>query len=94
MLFIFVLQRYIEPCGQNLTAYIWKFEQQFLFSFLDPFNGAVFLFFSFCACDRDHGGFDCSVELVSHRGKYYDEAKFRGIFACGPHMFFSVYKIK
>ncbi|CAA0820756.1 transmembrane protein-related [Striga hermonthica] len=24
--------------------------------------------YSFCACDRNHGGFDCSIELVSHRG--------------------------
>ncbi|WOL06177.1 hypothetical protein Cni_G14909 [Canna indica] len=25
-------------------------------------------FYSFCACDRDHGGFDCSNELVTHKG--------------------------
>ncbi|XP_020261416.1 uncharacterized protein LOC109837535 isoform X2 [Asparagus officinalis] len=25
-------------------------------------------FYSYCACDRDHGGFDCSNELVSHSG--------------------------
>ncbi|KAL6842424.1 hypothetical protein ACP4OV_027851 [Aristida adscensionis] len=25
-------------------------------------------FYSFCICDRDHGGFDCSVELVSPNG--------------------------
>ncbi|CAK9156746.1 unnamed protein product [Ilex paraguariensis] len=24
--------------------------------------------YSYCYCDRDHGGFDCSVELVAHRG--------------------------
>ncbi|XP_012843949.1 PREDICTED: uncharacterized protein LOC105963998 [Erythranthe guttata] len=24
--------------------------------------------YSYCACDRNHGGFDCSIELVSHRG--------------------------
>nr|XP_043622557.1 uncharacterized protein LOC122594150 [Erigeron canadensis] len=24
--------------------------------------------YSYCSCDRTHGGFDCSVELVSHRG--------------------------
>ncbi|KAK9076395.1 hypothetical protein SSX86_004729 [Deinandra increscens subsp. villosa] len=24
--------------------------------------------YSYCDCDRNHGGFDCSVELVSHRG--------------------------
>ncbi|KAL8499938.1 hypothetical protein ACS0TY_019805 [Phlomoides rotata] len=24
--------------------------------------------YSYCECDRNHGGFDCSVELVSHRG--------------------------
>ncbi|BBG97554.1 transmembrane protein-related protein [Prunus dulcis] len=22
----------------------------------------------YCSCDRDHGGFDCSIELVSHHG--------------------------
>ncbi|KAL6569545.1 hypothetical protein OROMI_014059 [Orobanche minor] len=25
--------------------------------------------YSYCACDRNHGGFDCSIELVSHRGR-------------------------
>lgn len=24
--------------------------------------------YSFCSCDRDHGGFDCSIEIVSHHG--------------------------
>ncbi|GAA0145274.1 cell adhesion molecule [Lithospermum erythrorhizon] len=24
--------------------------------------------YSYCSCDRNHGGFDCSVELVSHQG--------------------------
>ncbi|XP_059651373.1 uncharacterized protein LOC132298983 [Cornus florida] len=24
--------------------------------------------YSFCSCDRDHGGFDCGVEIVSHQG--------------------------
>ncbi|PPD77710.1 hypothetical protein GOBAR_DD25363 [Gossypium barbadense] len=24
--------------------------------------------YSFCACDRNHGGFDCSIEIVSHQG--------------------------
>ncbi|CAI9279140.1 unnamed protein product [Lactuca saligna] len=24
--------------------------------------------YSYCSCDRDHGGFDCSVEIVSHQG--------------------------
>ncbi|KAL3829685.1 hypothetical protein ACJIZ3_018487 [Penstemon smallii] len=24
--------------------------------------------YSYCACDRNHGGVDCSIELVSHRG--------------------------
>jgi hypothetical protein len=28
-----------------------------------------FSFSSFCTCDRDHGGFDCSDELVSPNGK-------------------------
>jgi len=26
------------------------------------------LCFSFCSCDRTHGGFDCSIEIVSHQG--------------------------
>ncbi|PSS04369.1 Transmembrane protein like [Actinidia chinensis var. chinensis] len=25
-------------------------------------------FYSYCSCDRNHGGFDCSVEIVSHQG--------------------------
>ncbi|XP_042477082.1 uncharacterized protein LOC122058456 [Macadamia integrifolia] len=25
-------------------------------------------FYSFCLCDRRHGGFDCGVEIVSHKG--------------------------
>ncbi|KAF9615313.1 hypothetical protein IFM89_022729 [Coptis chinensis] len=25
-------------------------------------------FYSYCSCDRDHGGFDCSIELVTHKG--------------------------
>ncbi|PWA53434.1 transmembrane protein-related protein [Artemisia annua] len=24
--------------------------------------------YSYCSCDRNHGGFDCSIEIVSHRG--------------------------
>ncbi|EOX95909.1 Transmembrane protein-related, putative [Theobroma cacao] len=24
--------------------------------------------YSFCACDRNHGGFDCSIQIVSHQG--------------------------
>ncbi|KAK7389928.1 hypothetical protein VNO78_25225 [Psophocarpus tetragonolobus] len=24
--------------------------------------------YSFCSCDRNHGGFDCSIEIVSHKG--------------------------
>ncbi|XP_023513597.1 uncharacterized protein LOC111778156 isoform X1 [Cucurbita pepo subsp. pepo] len=24
--------------------------------------------YSYCSCDRNHGGFDCSVEIVNHRG--------------------------
>lgn len=31
----------------------------------------VFLFLSFCSCDRTHGGFDCSVEIVSHQGTHF-----------------------
>ncbi|XP_024044233.1 uncharacterized protein LOC18047554 isoform X2 [Citrus clementina] len=34
----------------------------------NAFDASGLTLYSFCACDRDHGGFDCSVELVSHRG--------------------------
>ena len=27
-----------------------------------------FVVFSFCSCDRNHGGIDCSIEIVSHQG--------------------------
>ncbi|MBA0646260.1 hypothetical protein Goklo_014237, partial [Gossypium klotzschianum] len=27
--------------------------------------------YSFCACDRTHGGFDCSIEIVSRQGKFF-----------------------
>ncbi|EPS65174.1 hypothetical protein M569_09604, partial [Genlisea aurea] len=27
--------------------------------------------YSYCACDRNYGGFDCSIELVSHRGNWH-----------------------
>lgn len=30
---------------------------------------SCFFLFSYCSCDRDHGGFDCSIEIVSHKGK-------------------------
>ncbi|KAG5538345.1 hypothetical protein RHGRI_019062 [Rhododendron griersonianum] len=26
------------------------------------------IIYSYCSCDRDHGGFDCSIEIVSHKG--------------------------
>lgn len=26
------------------------------------------ILFSYCHCDNDHGGFDCSVEIVSRQG--------------------------
>ncbi|GAV79466.1 DUF3522 domain-containing protein [Cephalotus follicularis] len=32
------------------------------------FDASGLTAYSFCSCDRDHGGFDCSVEIVSHRG--------------------------
>ncbi|KAJ6851463.1 uncharacterized protein M6B38_259140 [Iris pallida] len=31
-------------------------------------EGSGLAFYSYCVCDRDHGGFDCSNELVSHEG--------------------------
>ncbi|KAF9668985.1 hypothetical protein SADUNF_Sadunf14G0060400 [Salix dunnii] len=27
--------------------------------------------YSFCSCDRTHGGFDCSIEIVSHQGTHF-----------------------
>lgn len=30
---------------------------------------------SYCACNRDHGGFDCSNELVTHKGNYISSDK-------------------
>ncbi|MED6162828.1 hypothetical protein PIB30_074157 [Stylosanthes scabra] len=32
------------------------------------FDASGLTSYSFCACDRNHGGFDCSVEIVSHKG--------------------------
>ncbi|QCE02720.1 hypothetical protein DEO72_LG8g735 [Vigna unguiculata] len=32
------------------------------------FDASGLTSFSFCSCDRNHGGFDCSVEIVSHKG--------------------------
>ncbi|KAF7844562.1 Transmembrane protein 8B [Senna tora] len=37
------------------------------FSF-DASGITSYRFLSFCACDRDHGGFDCGIEVVSHQG--------------------------
>ncbi|KAL8138493.1 hypothetical protein V2J09_004494, partial [Rumex salicifolius] len=34
-------------------------------NFMDESGLAVY---SYCSCDRTHGGFDCSVEIISHRG--------------------------
>ncbi|KAF5464317.1 hypothetical protein F2P56_014401 [Juglans regia] len=32
------------------------------------FDASGLTSYSFCSCDRRHGGFDCSVEIVSHQG--------------------------
>ncbi|GKU88041.1 hypothetical protein SLEP1_g2353 [Rubroshorea leprosula] len=32
------------------------------------FDASGLTLFSFCSCDLNHGGFDCSVEIVSHQG--------------------------
>ncbi|XP_054780905.1 uncharacterized protein LOC129288393 [Prosopis cineraria] len=32
------------------------------------FDASGLTSYSFCSCDRDHGGFDCGIELVSHKG--------------------------
>lgn len=49
------------------------------------------LFVSYCSCDRTHGGIDCSIELVSHRGifKFYhdvDHLLFCLIGVLGPNI--------
>lgn len=31
-------------------------------------DGSGLTFYSYCSCDRDHGGFDCSIELVTRKG--------------------------
>ncbi|KAJ8623795.1 hypothetical protein MRB53_032325 [Persea americana] len=31
-------------------------------------DGSGSTFYSYCSCDRDHGGFDCNIELVTHKG--------------------------
>ncbi|OWM88190.1 uncharacterized protein LOC116203626 isoform X1 [Punica granatum] len=32
------------------------------------FDASGLTSYSFCSCDRNHGGFDCSIEIVSHQG--------------------------
>ncbi|XP_044501364.1 uncharacterized protein LOC123222581 isoform X2 [Mangifera indica] len=32
------------------------------------FDASGLTSYSYCSCDRDYGGFDCSVEIVSHQG--------------------------
>ncbi|KAI4328818.1 hypothetical protein L6164_021144 [Bauhinia variegata] len=32
------------------------------------FDASGLTSYSFCSCDRDHGGFDCSIEIVTHQG--------------------------
>ncbi|XP_010523764.1 PREDICTED: uncharacterized protein LOC104802040 [Tarenaya hassleriana] len=32
------------------------------------FDASGLTSYSFCSCDRTHGGFDCGIEIVSHRG--------------------------
>ncbi|KAM3732665.1 hypothetical protein ACB098_11G076300 [Castanea mollissima] len=32
------------------------------------FDASGLTSYSFCACDRRHGGFDCGIEIVSHQG--------------------------
>ncbi|ESQ39243.1 hypothetical protein EUTSA_v10001314mg [Eutrema salsugineum] len=32
------------------------------------FDASGLTSYSFCACDRTHGGFDCGIEIVSHQG--------------------------
>ncbi|XP_027351622.1 uncharacterized protein LOC113862694 [Abrus precatorius] len=32
------------------------------------FDASELTSYSFCSCDRNHGGFDCSIEIVTHQG--------------------------
>ncbi|KAK7295107.1 hypothetical protein RJT34_18011 [Clitoria ternatea] len=32
------------------------------------FDASGLTSYSFCSCDRNHGGFDCSIEIVTHKG--------------------------
>ncbi|KAL2570369.1 hypothetical protein GLYMA_18G235400v4 [Glycine max] len=32
------------------------------------FDASGLTSYSFCSCDRNHGGFDCSIEIVTHQG--------------------------
>ncbi|GMY23698.1 transmembrane protein 8b [Fagus crenata] len=32
------------------------------------FDASGLTSYSFCSCDRRHGGFDCSIEIISHQG--------------------------
>ncbi|XP_019432989.1 PREDICTED: uncharacterized protein LOC109339912 [Lupinus angustifolius] len=32
------------------------------------FDASGLTSYSFCSCDRNHGGYDCSIEIVSHKG--------------------------
>ncbi|KAF7826079.1 Transmembrane protein 8B [Senna tora] len=32
------------------------------------FDASGLTSYSFCSCDRNHGGFDCSIEIISHQG--------------------------
>nr|XP_027108392.1 uncharacterized protein LOC113728094 isoform X2 [Coffea arabica]XP_027115244.1 uncharacterized protein LOC113733209 isoform X2 [Coffea arabica] len=52
----------VERCPQKCSAHG---NCQFL---LDTSGLSLY---SYCACDRNHGGFDCSVELVSHKGRIW-----------------------
>ncbi|KAH7513094.1 hypothetical protein FEM48_Zijuj12G0160000 [Ziziphus jujuba var. spinosa] len=34
--------------------------------------------YSYCSCDRNHGGFDCSIEIVSHKGHIWQSISLIG----------------
>ncbi|XP_058084278.1 uncharacterized protein LOC131231917 isoform X3 [Magnolia sinica] len=36
-----------------------------------PADESGLTFYSYCSCDRDHGGFDCSIELVTRQGMVF-----------------------
>ncbi|XP_028769314.1 uncharacterized protein LOC114726778 [Neltuma alba] len=54
-----VMSLSLERCPKRCSSHgVCKFS----------FDASGLTSYSFCACDRNHGGFDCSIEIVSHQG--------------------------